>query len=104
VAVFRSHEHIHVNVVDDTVGYGNVLFTVSSVQEDQKAAIREKQGVKKSNEFTGGESAAEIVGAAVAKKCLENNITTIVFDRGGFPYEGRVKALAEAARTGGLQF
>jgi large subunit ribosomal protein L18 len=104
LAVFRSHQHLHANVVDDTTGTGVTLVTVTTKQRDNLERIREKQGVEKGQEKTWSIEAAEVVGTEIAKRCLEKNITMVVFDRGGFPYEGRVKALAEAARSGGLQF
>lgn len=104
LAVFRSKEHIHVNVVDDTVGTGITLLTITTRQAGTKEEIRVAQGAEKNNQYGNTVEAAEIVGRAVAKMCLEKNITKVVFDRGGFPYEGRVMALAEAARSAGLQF
>eukprot|EP00440_Ansanella_granifera_P001277 gb/GFBE01001375.1/.p1 GENE.gb/GFBE01001375.1/~~gb/GFBE01001375.1/.p1 ORF type:complete len:105 (+),score=40.78 gb/GFBE01001375.1/:1-315(+) len=104
MAVFRATNHMHVNIIDDTIGNGVTLVTVTTKQRENLDAIREKQGCEKGSEKTWSIEAAEIVGAEVAKQCLEKNITMVVFDRGGFPYEGRVQALAEAARSGGLQF
>lgn len=104
VAVFRSLDHMHVNVVDDTTGIGVTIFTSTTKQKDNLDKIRQAQGVEPGKERTWSMDAAEVIGQDVAKRCLEKNITMIVFDRGGFPYKGRVKALAEAARSGGLQF
>jgi len=104
LAVFRSKEHLHVNVVDDTQGNGITLLTSTTRQKHNMEAIRETQGVERGKEKTWSEEAAEIIGRDVAKRCLEKDITMVCFDRGGFPYGGRVKALAEAARSAGLQF
>jgi len=104
MAIFRSKSHMHVNVVDDTIGNGITLVTSSTLQRDKLDMLRQEQGAEKGKEKTWTIEAAEIIGREVAKKCLEKNITAIVFDRGGFPYDGRVKALAEAARSAGLQF
>jgi len=104
MAVFRSQHHMHVNIVDDTIGNGITLLTCTTKQRNNLEEIRKLQGAEKGWEKTWSEEAAEVVGRDVAKRCLEKNITMVVFDRGGFPYEGRVKALAEAARSGGLQF
>eukprot|EP00929_Paragymnodinium_shiwhaense_P107631 TRINITY_DN738_c0_g1_i1.p1 TRINITY_DN738_c0_g1~~TRINITY_DN738_c0_g1_i1.p1 ORF type:complete len:278 (-),score=68.47 TRINITY_DN738_c0_g1_i1:98-931(-) len=103
LAVFRSKEHIHVNVVDDTIGTGKTLATSTTRQKHNKEEIKKVD--EKSEKFRSWTmEAAEVVGRDIAKKCLDNNITQVVFDRGGFPYQGRVKALAEAARSAGLQF
>mmetsp|Transcript_47504 Transcript_47504/g.76997 ORF Transcript_47504/g.76997 Transcript_47504/m.76997 type:complete len:263 (+) Transcript_47504:135-923(+) len=104
MAVFRSTHHMHVNIIDDTIGTGITLLTVTSKQKENVTQIRADSGAEKGDEHTWSIEAAELVGREIAKKCLEKNITMVVFDRGGFPYEGRVKALAEAARSGGLQF
>eukprot|EP00435_Cladocopium_sp_Y103_P062696 s1255_g24.t1 len=104
LAVFRSRMHMHALVVDDTVGTGLTMVHVTSKQAGSLEKIRSKQGCEKGDEKTWSVEAAEIVGEEIAKQCLEKGITMVVFDRGGFRYEGRVKALAEAARTGGLQF
>mmetsp|Transcript_68641 Transcript_68641/g.128040 ORF Transcript_68641/g.128040 Transcript_68641/m.128040 type:complete len:251 (-) Transcript_68641:80-832(-) len=104
LAVFRSRQHIHVNVVDDTVGTGVTLVASDSKQAHNLEALREKSGCSKGDEKTWSYLAAEVVGADIAKKCLENDITQVVFDHGGFKYTGRVKSLAEAARAGGLTF
>jgi len=104
MAVFRSHHHLHVNIVDDTIGTGEMLLTSTTKQKPVLEEIRKVTGAEAGREKTWSEEAAEALGRDVAKRCLEKNITMVVFDRGGFPYEGRVKALAEAARSGGLQF
>ncbi len=92
LAVFRSARHIYVQAIDDDSG--NTLATSSTV------AIQ--KSLKKI--YTGNKEAAKAVGADVAKKLIEKSISSIVFDRGGFIYHGRVKALAEGARAAGLKF
>ena len=89
LAVCRTNKNIIAQVIDDVKG--ETLVYVSTLDKDVK--------VKKANK-----EAAKEVGAAVAKKALEKNIKTVVFDRGGFIYHGVVKELAEAAREAGLDF
>ena len=86
--VFRSNAHIHAQIIDDV--NGKTLVAASSV------------GMKLAN--GGNVEAAKAVGAEVAKRALEANITEVVFDRGGYVYHGRVQALADAAREAGLKF
>ena len=92
LAVFRSNNHMYAQIIDDTVG--NTLAAASTLDKDVKAAC----------EKTNNVDAAAQVGTAIAKKALEKGIKTVVFDRGGFLYAGKVKALAEAAREAGLDF
>ena len=92
LAVFRSNNHMYAQVIDDTVG--NTLVFASTLQKDVK------DGLEKTNNV----DAAVQVGTAIAKKALEKGITTVVFDRGGFIYQGKVQALADAAREAGLNF
>lgn len=92
LAVFRSNNHMYAQIIDDTVG--NTLVSASTLQKDIKAEL------KKSNDV----AAAAYLGTVIAKKALEKGITTVVFDRGGFIYQGKIKALAEAAREAGLEF
>lgn len=87
--VFRSSKHIYAQVIDDTTG--NTLCAASSQDKGFDGA-------------GGNIEAASKVGEAIAKKALEKGIKIVVFDRGGFVYHGRVKALAEGARKGGLEF
>eukprot|EP00403_Amphidinium_massartii_P031466 CAMPEP_0178443158 /NCGR_PEP_ID=MMETSP0689_2-20121128/38692_1 /TAXON_ID=160604 /ORGANISM="Amphidinium massartii, Strain CS-259" /LENGTH=263 /DNA_ID=CAMNT_0020067039 /DNA_START=63 /DNA_END=852 /DNA_ORIENTATION=+ len=103
LAVFKSRQHIHVNVVDDTAGTGVTIVASDTKQTHNLDALREKSGCGKGEEKTWSFEAAEVIGADIAKKCLEKNITQVNFDHGGFKYIGRVKVLAEAARAGGLQ-
>jgi large subunit ribosomal protein L18 len=92
LAVFRSVTEIYAQVVDD--GAGHTLVSASSVDKE----LREKvKGLKKSEQ-------AKLVGQTVAERAKSKGITAVVFDRGGFKYMGRVKALADGAREGGLQF
>ena len=90
LSVFRSNTEIYVQLIDDV--NGATLASASSKDKDiqaQKAAKTEK---------------SKLVGAAIARKAQELGITTVVFDRGGYLYHGRVKAVAEAAREAGLKF
>lgn len=86
--VFRSSKHIYAQIIDDVTG--TTLVAASSMDKDFDG-----QG--------GNAEAANKVGKAIAQKALAKGITTVVFDRGGFVYQGRVKALAEGAREGGLK-
>ena len=92
LAVFRSNNHMYAQIIDDTVG--NTLVSASTVQSDVKSEI----------EKTNNVDAAAYLGTVIAKKALDKGIKTVVFDRGGFIYQGKVKALADAAREAGLEF
>lgn len=92
LAVFRSNNHMYAQIIDDTVG--NTIVAASTMDKDIKGAV----------EKTNNVDAAAHVGTVIAKRALEKGITTVVFDRGGYLYHGKVKALAEAAREAGLQF
>ncbi len=92
LAVFRSNNHMYAQIIDDSVG--NTLVSVCTLEKDIKAEAAKTNNVE----------AATLVGTAIAKKALDKGITTVVFDRGGFIYEGKVKALADAAREAGLIF
>ena len=92
LAVFRSNNHMYAQIIDDTVG--NTLVSASTLDKDLKAEL----------EKTNNVDAAAKLGTVIAKKALDKGITTVVFDRGGFIYAGKVKALAEAAREAGLEF
>ena len=92
LAVFRSNNHMYAQIIDDTVG--NTLVAASTLQKEVKAEL----------EKTNNVDAAAYLGTVIAKKALEKGITTVVFDRGGFIYQGKVKALADAAREAGLEF
>lgn len=89
LAVFRSVKHIYAQVIDDAAGR-----TIASASSNEKGA-----------DFDGGNVAgAKQVGRLVAERAKANGINTVVFDRGGYLYHGRVKALADAAREAGLEF
>ena len=94
LAVYRSLRHIYAQIVDDTVA--RTLASASTPQPD----VREGLGGASS----GGCAAAKAVGKRLGEKALAHGIKTVVFDRGGFKYHGRVKALADAARESGLKF
>ena len=92
LAVFRSNNHMYAQIIDDTVG--KTLVSASTLDKDVKAECEKTNNVE----------AAAVVGKINNKKALEKGITTVVYDRGGFIYEGKIKALAEAAREAGLEF
>jgi large subunit ribosomal protein L18 len=90
--VFRSLKHIYAQAIEDATG--KTLVSVSTLSPELKGSLHS----------TGNVEAAKKVGELMAKKCLDKGIKKVVFDRNGYLYHGRVKALAEAARTGGLIF
>ena len=92
LSVFRSNGHIYAQVIDDVEG-----VTLASASSVTKEIAAEAEGKNKTQ-------TAGLVGKAIAERCKEKNIGTVVFDRNGFIYHGRVKAVAEAAREGGLVF
>ncbi len=92
LAVFRSNNHMYAQIIDDTVG--NTLVAASTVEKEVKAEL----------EKTNDVDAAAYLGTVIAKRALEKGISTVVFDRGGFIYQGKIAALAEAAREAGLEF
>lgn len=92
LCVFRSLSNIYAQIIDDTKGH--TLICASTIDLEMKPQL---DGKNKSSE-------ADMVGAAIAKRALEKGIKQVVFDRGGFKYHGRIKALAEAARREGLIF
>ena len=92
LSVFRSINEIYAQVIDDIDG--NTLISASSIDKDLRAKMA---GLKKSEQ-------AKLVGQAVAERAKGKGIKAVVFDRGGFRYTGRVKALADGAREGGLEF
>ncbi len=95
LAVFRSEAHLYAQVIDDLGG--RTLVAASTVEPTVRAQLGE--GARGSNV-----AGASVVGRVVAERLREQGITRVVFDRGGFLYHGRVKALAEAAREAGLEF
>ena len=92
LAVFRSNNHMYAQIIDDTVG--KTLVSASTVQKNVKDQL----------EKTNDVAAAAYLGQVIAKRALEAGITAVVFDRGGFIYQGKIKALADAAREAGLEF
>ena len=92
LCVHRSLKNLRVQVIDDTTG--KVLFGKSTLAKD----VRGKAA------YGGNVKAAELLGEALAQEALKRGIQQVAFDRGGYPYHGRIKALAEAARKNGLQF
>lgn len=92
LSVFRSAKHIYVQVVDDTLG--KTLAAVSTLHKE----VRGEAGEKNKSDV------AKLVGQALAKVCKDQGISKVVFDRNGYIYHGRVKALADAAREAGLEF
>jgi len=92
LCVFRSEKHIYAQIIDDTVGY--TLVSASTLDKELRNSL----------EKTWNKVAAREVGKLIAKRALEKGIKTVVFDRGGFKYHGRVKELAEGAREAGLEF
>jgi large subunit ribosomal protein L18 len=92
LAVFRSNNHMYAQVIDDTVGV--TLVAASTLEKDVKTELQKTNDV----------AAAAYLGTVIAKKALDKGIKTVVFDRGGFIYQGKIKALADAAREAGLEF
>ena len=92
LAVFRSNNHMYAQIIDDSVG--NTIVAASTVEKSIKEALEQTDNV----------DAAAYVGKVVAERALEKGIKTVVFDRGGFIYQGKVQALADAAREAGLMF
>ena len=92
LAVFRSNNHMYAQIIDDTVG--NTLVAASTIEKDVKAEL----------EKTNNVDAAAYLGTVIGKKAVEAGIKEVVFDRGGFIYQGKIKALADAAREAGLKF
>ena len=90
LCVYRSLKNIYAQIIDDTKGV--TLVAASTLDADLKA------------NYGGNKEAAKAVGLSIAKKALENNIKTVVFDRGGYVYHGRVAEVAAGAREGGLEF
>ncbi len=92
LCVFRSSKHIYAQIIEDTNGTSLV------------SASTQNKGVVAGTDYTGNVAAAKAVGIAIAKLALEKDLKEVVFDRNGFIYHGRVKALADAAREAGLEF
>ena len=92
LAVFRSNNHMYAQVIDDTVG--NTLVSASTLEKEVKSELEKTNNVE----------AAAYLGTVIAKRALDKGIKTVVYDRGGFIYQGKIKALADAAREAGLEF
>jgi len=92
LAVFRSNNHMYAQIIDDTVG--NTLVSASTLEKAVAAEL----------EKTNDVSAAAYLGTVIGKRAIEKGITTVVFDRGGFIYQGKIKVLADSAREAGLEF
>jgi len=92
LAVFRSARHIYVQAIDDNAGSTLAASSTVAIQKSLKKI------------YTGNKEAAKAVGTDVANKLMEKSISSVVFDRGGFIFHGRVQALAEGAREAGLKF
>ena len=92
LSVFRSSKHIYAQVIDDIKGV--TLVAASSIEKDLRGNLKTGANV----------DAAKAVGKLVAQRATEKGVKNVVFDRGGYLYHGRIKALADAAREGGLSF
>ena len=92
LAVFRSNNHMYAQIIDDTVG--RTLVAASTSEKDIKAELEKTNNVE----------AAAYLGTVIAKRAVEKGIKEVVFDRGGFIYQGKIAALADAAREAGLEF
>lgn len=92
LCVFRSNAHIYAQIIDDSTG--TTLVSASTNDKDLRDKIENK----------ANKEAAKEVGAVIGKKAVDKGITTVVFDRGGYIYHGKVQVLADAAREAGLQF
>ena len=92
LTVFRSSKHIYAQVIDDLKGA--TLAAASSLEKDMRSSLKTGANI----------DAAKAVGKLVAERAKQNGVSEVVFDRGGYLYHGRIKALADAAREGGLKF
>ena len=92
LAVFRSNNHMYAQIIDDTVG--NTLVSASTLEKEVKAELEKTNNVE----------AAAYLGTIIGKRAVEKGIKEVVFDRGGFIYQGKIAALADAAREAGLEF
>ena len=91
LAVFRSNNHMYAQIIDDTVG--NTLVSASTLEKEVKSELEKTNNVE----------AAAYLGTVIAKRAVEKGIKEVVFDRGGFIYQGKIAALADAAREAGLE-
>lgn len=92
LAVFRSNNHMYAQIIDDTVG--KTIVAASTLEKDVKAELSKTNDVE----------AAAYLGKVIAKKAMDKGVKAVVFDRGGFLYQGKIAALADAAREAGLEF
>ena len=92
LCVFRSNNHMYAQIIDDTIG--NTLVSASTLQKEVKAELEKTNDVE----------AAAYLGKVIAERAKAKGIDEVVFDRGGFIYQGKIKALADAAREAGLNF
>jgi large subunit ribosomal protein L18 len=92
LSIYRSLHHIYAQVISDETG--RTLVAVSTQSPDLRGAIKSNRGME----------AAKAVGKAIAEKCRQSGVESVIFDRNGFLYHGRIKALADAAREAGLKF
>ncbi len=90
LSVFRSNKHLHVQLIDDIKGH--TLVAASTIEEELKGKVK------------GTVDGSKTLGALVAKRAIAKNISKVVFDRSGYIYHGQIKAMADGAREGGLQF
>lgn len=91
LSVFRSNQHIHAQIIDD--GVAKTLVACSSMEPDVRSKVKSTSNV----------AAAEMVGKTIAERAIASGIKEVMFDRGGYQYHGRVKAVAEAARKAGIK-
>ncbi|MCR4907509.1 MAG: 50S ribosomal protein L18 [Lachnospiraceae bacterium] len=92
LAVFRSNKHMYVQIIDDTVGH--TLVAASTLEKSVRSELK----------YTDNVEAAAYLGKVIGERAVDKGIKTVVFDRGGFIYQGKIKALADAAREAGLEF
>ncbi|MFP4697109.1 MAG: 50S ribosomal protein L18 [Eubacteriales bacterium] len=92
LAVFRSNGNMYAQIIDDTIGH--TIVAASTLEEEVKEKVEHKNNV----------AAANLVGEVIAKRALDKGIKKVVFDRGGYIYHGKIKALADSAREAGLEF
>ena len=92
LCVFRSNNHMYAQIIDDVEG--KTLVAASTLENDVKAELKKTNNVE----------AAAYLGTVIGKRALDKGIKTVVFDRGGFIYQGKIQALADAAREAGLEF
>ena len=92
LSVFRSNSHMYAQIIDDTVGH--TLASASTAEKEIRSELKNTDDVE----------AAAYLGKVIAKRAAEKGIKEVVFDRGGFIYQGKIKALADAAREAGLEF